>query len=213
MYEKPETGAVILGGDFLGLGIIRCLSEHQIPCFLVDYEFSISRFSRYVKGQTADPRLLERGYFTDYLIGVAIRYNLKGWVLYPTTDEMIKLISMDRQRLDQWYRIPVPSWDVVQQFYYKENAYRIAESVSISIPTMYNHAGLDDLLNCDVTYPLVLKPSSKEDYYAKTKRKAVRVDDRDQLIEEYTNMTALIDPSRIVVQEMIGEDREICIRM
>jgi len=42
------------------------------------------------------------------------------------------------------------------------------------------------------------------DYYAKTKRKAVRVDDRDQLIEEYTNMTALIDPSRIVVQEMIG---------
>ena len=92
---------------------------------------------------------------------------------------------------------------MVKQFYYKENAYRIADSVSISIPKMYNHAGLDDLLNCDVTYPLVLKPSSKEDYYAKTKRKAVRVDDRDELIEEYTNMTELIDPSRIVVQEMV----------
>ena len=49
MNEKPEAGAVILGGDFLGLGIIRCLSEHQIPCFLVDYEFSISRFSRMYK--------------------------------------------------------------------------------------------------------------------------------------------------------------------
>lgn len=204
MKEKPEAGAVILGGDFLGLGIIRCLSEHQIPCFLVDYEFSISRFSRYLKGQTADPRLLEPGYFTDYLIGVANKYNLKDWVLYPTTDEMIKLISMDRHRLEQWYRIPVPSWDVVKQFYYKENAYRIADSVSISIPKMYNHSALDDLLNCNVSYPLVLKPSSKEDYYAKTKRKAVRVDDRHQLIEEYTSMTALIDPSRIVVQEMIG---------
>ena len=203
MNEKPEAGAVILGGDFLGLGIIRCLSERQIRCFLVDYEFSISRFSRYVNGKTADRRLLERGYFTEYLIGLANKYKLKDWVLYPTTDEMIKLISMDRQRLAQWYRVPVPSWDVVKKFYYKENAYRIADSVSISIPKMYNHTCLDDLLNCSVTYPLVLKPTNKEDYYAKTKRKAVRVDDRDELIEEYTNMTELIDPSRIVVQEMV----------
>lgn len=203
MNKKKEIGAVILGGDFQGLGIIRCLSEHNVPVFLVDYEFSISRFSRYVKRKAADYRLLDETYFTDYLINLAKVYNLKGWVLYPTKDEMLKIISMNLAKLKEWFRVPLPDWEIVQKFYRKENAYRIASNISISTPEIYQHKKLDDLIKQELRFPLVLKPSYKEIYYPKAKKKAVRVNNKDELLKEYKSMNSIIDSSQIIVQEMI----------
>ncbi len=42
-----DVGAVVIGGDFQGLGIVRSLGHHQVPVGLIDDELSISRFSRY----------------------------------------------------------------------------------------------------------------------------------------------------------------------
>jgi D-aspartate ligase len=203
MKSEERGGAVILGGDFLGLGIIRCLSECGIPCFLVDDEVGIARFSRYTGRRAANHRLLDQSCFTDYLITLAKQYDLEGWVLYPTKDEMVKYISLDRERLATWYRIPFPSWDVISNFYHKENAYRIAARIGIPIPRMYEHTMLSDLLASELCYPIVLKPTTKEEYYTKTKKKAVLVRNEDELVREYTQMSSIIDPSRIVVQEMI----------
>jgi len=198
-----DIGAVILGGDFQGLGIIHCLSEHNVPVFLVDYEYSISKFSRYVKRNDTNYRLLDETHFTDYLINLAKVYNLKGWVLYPTKDEMLKIISINLAKLKEWFRVPLPDWEIVQKFYYKENAYRIANNISISIPKIYQHRKLDDLLKQELSFPLVLKPSNKEIYYIKTKKKAVRVNNQAELLKEYKSMNSIIDSYEIVVQEMI----------
>ena len=196
-------GAIILGGDFQGLGIIRCLAEHNIPVFLVDYELSISKFSRYVHRKTADSKLLNENYFTDYLIRLAKTYNLEGWVLYATKDEMLKIISMNIDVLKKWFRVPLPGWDVVQKFYFKEKAYDLAESLSIPIPKVYKHKSINDLLEQALTFPIVIKPINKEKYYPKTKKKAVRADNKEQLIKEYQIMNSIIDSSEMIVQEMI----------
>ncbi len=201
LNDKP--GAIILGGDFQGLGIIRCLQEYNIPVFVIDYEFGIAKFSRYVKRSVSDSRLLDQKFFTEYLVNLAKEHNLQGWVLYATKDEMLKIISQNLVELKKWFRVPLPGWEVVQKFYFKEQACDIANKLAIPIPRIYQHNSINDLLNQDLQYPLVLKPSYKEKYYPITKKKAIRVDNKEQLINEYKAMNLIIDSSEIIVQEMI----------
>ena len=42
-------GAVVIGGDYQGLGIVRSLGRQGVPVCVVDDEHSISRYSRYCK--------------------------------------------------------------------------------------------------------------------------------------------------------------------
>ena len=203
MNLNNQPGAIILGGDFQGLGIIRCLQEYNLPVFVVDYELSIAKFSRYVKQSARNYNMLEENVFTGYLIELAKKHNLEGWILFPTKDEMLKIISQNIEELKKWFIVPLPGWDVVQKFYFKEKAYDIAEKLAIPIPKIYHHCSISDLLNQDLLYPLVLKPRNKEKYYPKTKKKAIRVDNKEQLIAEYKAMNLIIDSSEIIAQEMI----------
>jgi predicted ATP-grasp superfamily ATP-dependent carboligase len=203
MSFDNKPGAIILGGDFQGLGIIRCLQEHNIPTFVVDYELGIAKFSRHVKRSVRNNGLLDENMFTSYLITLANKYNLQGWILYATKDEMLKIIAQNLEELKKWFRVPLPGWEVVQKFYFKEQAYDIADKLAIPIPKIYQHKSINDLLNQVLEYPIVLKPSYKEKYYPITKKKAIRVDNEEQLINEYKAMNLIIDSSEIVVQEMI----------
>ncbi len=44
-----KIGAVITGGDFQGLGVMRTLAKKEIPVILLDSDLCISRFSRFKK--------------------------------------------------------------------------------------------------------------------------------------------------------------------
>ena len=44
--DRP-VGAVVIGGDYQGLGIVRSLGRQGIPVCVVDDELSIGRYSRY----------------------------------------------------------------------------------------------------------------------------------------------------------------------
>ena len=42
-----QTGALVIGGDHPGLGIVRSLGQGGIPVCVVDDQLSVSYFSRY----------------------------------------------------------------------------------------------------------------------------------------------------------------------
>lgn len=42
-----HIGALVVGGDFQGLGIVRSLGRQGVPVCVIDDEASIARFSRY----------------------------------------------------------------------------------------------------------------------------------------------------------------------
>src|SRR6187399_1879004 len=44
---EPPRGAVVLGGDFNGLAVVRSLGRRGIPVCVIDDERSIARASRY----------------------------------------------------------------------------------------------------------------------------------------------------------------------
>ena len=45
--QGPAPGAVVVGGDYQGLGILRSLGRRGVPVCVVDDEHSISRYSKY----------------------------------------------------------------------------------------------------------------------------------------------------------------------
>ena len=62
-----RVGAVIVGGDFHGLGIIRSLGRRGIPLCVVDDEFSIGRFSKYTTFTVRAPDLRKEKETVDFL--------------------------------------------------------------------------------------------------------------------------------------------------
>jgi predicted ATP-grasp superfamily ATP-dependent carboligase len=201
--SEPTVGAVILGGDFQGLGVIRSLAEHGVPVFLIDHEWGVARYSRYVKKMRYRPDLLKEEVFVQFLLKTGQEEGLEGWVLYPNNDEEVKLLSKYREELGRFYRVPVPPWDVVKQFYIKNLVTAVAERVGIPTPKEYKGLDLDEILSLEPLFPLVLKPVNKEKYYPLTRKKAVRVDDATQFKNEYQAMSALIPPEEIIVQEFV----------
>ena len=69
MHSVNQTvGAVVIGGDYQGLGIVRSLGRRGIPVCVVDDEHSISRFSRYCTQFVKLPDLHDQRRAVDSLL-------------------------------------------------------------------------------------------------------------------------------------------------
>ena len=200
---STNVGAVVLGGDFQGLGVVRSLGEQGIPVFLIDSEWGIARYSRYVSRKIFKPDFISEAVLPQFLLDTGRKEGLEGWVLYPNNDETVKLLAKHRKTLGTMYRVPVPGWDVVEKFYVKNNLTRFARQVGIPTPREYPAKSIQGLLDSSPRYPLVLKPVNKEKYYPRTKKKAVLVMNESQLKDEYGKMVKILLPSEIIVQEFI----------
>src|ERR1700731_1447414 len=94
--QNGGVGAVIVGGDFHGLGIVRSLGRHGVPICVVDDEYSIGRFSKYATCAVRAPNLRDAEETIDFLVEMGRRRNLKGWVLFPTRDEHVAAFARYR---------------------------------------------------------------------------------------------------------------------
>src|SRR5437867_13390410 len=88
--SPDSTGALVIGGDYQGLGIARSLGRRGVPVCILDDERSIARFSRYSAYSVKVPDLRDERKTVDAVMEVGRRLNLKGWVLYPTRDETVR---------------------------------------------------------------------------------------------------------------------------
>src|SRR5256712_9759282 len=131
--EKP-IGAVVVGGDYQGLGIVRSLGRHAVPVCVVDDEHSIARFSRYANRRVTVPDLRDEQTVVKTLLAIGRRLDLQGWVLYPTRDETVAALSHHRSELSEQFRVPTPEWNTVQWVWDKRNTYRLAEQLAIPSP-------------------------------------------------------------------------------
>src|SRR5215510_15743442 len=73
-------GGIILGGDYQGLGIARSLGRRGVPVCVIDDEYSIARYSRYVTHSVQVPNLRDEQKTIEAVLDVGHRLNLKGWV-------------------------------------------------------------------------------------------------------------------------------------
>jgi predicted ATP-grasp superfamily ATP-dependent carboligase len=200
---QNKVGAVITGGEFLGLGVLRTLGKKGIPTILLDHEQSISKYSRFNIKHFKSPRPSEMEEYVNFLIQLVKREGIQGWIIFPTDDQTVYLLSRYKEILKNYYRIPTPGWEVIRNVYIKKETYRVAERNGILIPKLYDINSFEQLVGADLQYPLVIKPSISHRFYSKTRTKAIRINNKEELIKAYKRVSDIIDPAEILVQDLI----------
>jgi D-aspartate ligase len=201
-----RIGAVVVGGDFHGLGIIRSLGSRGIPLCVVDDEYSIGRFSKYTTFTVRPPTLRKEQETVDFLVEMGKRMNLKGWVLFPTRDEHVAAFSRHKEKLSEVFRVPTPDWEITKWAWNKWNTYSLAQKLDIPIPRTWCPRTLEDIDQIDAEFPLGVKPSVKEDFFYATKAKAWRANNREELRDMFQKASSHVGSNEVLVQEIIPGD-------
>ncbi len=202
-----RIGALVVGGCFQGLGIVRSLGRRGVPVVVIDDEFSVSRYSRYTTRYLRVPDLRDEQKTVDTVLEVGQRLGLEGWVLYPTMEQTVAAFSRYRPQLTEFFRVPTPDWNTVQWAWDKRNTYRLAQELDIPTPKTWYPKNLGELEQIeDTDFPLAIKPAIKEHFIYATKAKAWRADTRKELVERFEQATALVRPGETMIQELIPGD-------
>ena len=204
--QQATRGAVIIGGDFHGLGIIRSLGRHGVPLCVVDDEYSIGRFSKYTTFTVRSPNLRDEIKTVEFLLEMGHRMKLNGWVLFPTRDEHVAAFSRHKEALSEFFCVPTACWEIAKWAWNKRNTYSLAQKLGIPIPQTWCPRTVEDIDAIDAEFPLAIKPSVKEDFFYATKAKAWRVENREQLKEMFRRASGHVGANEVLIQEIIPGD-------
>jgi D-aspartate ligase len=206
VQEFDQTvGAIVIGGDYQGLGIVRSLGRKGIPVCVVDDELSISRYSRYCTKFVKFGNLRDGRVAADSLLELGKKLHLDGWILYPTREELVAALSRHRSELSQVFRVPTPDWESVKWAWDKRNTYRLARELDIPTPTThYDLENVDELDQLDsLTPPFAIKPAIKEHFFYSTKAKAWLANSHAELKTLFQKAVQHTPCAEIMVQELI----------
>jgi D-aspartate ligase len=201
-----DVGAVVIGGDYQGLGIARSLGRHDIPVCVIDDETSIARTSRFVRKAIRVRDLRTEQALLDALAQARSKLGLSGWVLYPTREENVAGIAANRDALQQDFRVPTPELAATRRAWDKREVYALAERLSIPVPRTWFPRTEEDLAAIDAAGPVVVKPAIKEHFFYATHAKAWRADTTADLYAAFRRATEIMPADEIIVQDMIPGD-------
>lgn len=201
-----SVGALVIGGEHPGLGIARSLGRKGIPVYVLDDQYSISSFSRYVTKVVRTRDLRNERKTIDAVMEIGRRYDLRNWVLFPTRDETVAAFSRHRDELATFYRVTTPDWESTEWAWDKKKTYELAASLGIPCPETFNPLSDQELTPLYTRLPLAIKPAVKENFFYATGAKAWRADTPIQLNEMYAKAARQIRPEEILVQEIIPGD-------
>jgi D-aspartate ligase len=203
-----SQGVIVIGDHVQALGIIRSLGRRGIPVYLLhDKNLCIGRFSRYTKRYIKTPGASNETEFVDFMIKLAKKEQLEGWILMPTNDAWVYVLSKHKETLEEYYKVPTPSWDIVKFAYDKKLTYSIAEKNDILTPKTIYPENINDVYERlkDIRFPVIIKGVIGHKFYQKIGVKVLKVESRDELIRYYTKYSPNIDPSETMIQEVISD--------
>lgn len=200
---KAPVGAVVVGGDHQGLGIVRSLGRRNVPICVIDDERSIARFSRYTTHSVIVKGLRDEKTTVDTILDIGRRLSLQGWVLYPTRDETVAAFSRYRDALAEFFHVPTPDWNVAKWVWDKRNTYQLAKQLGIPIPRTWYPSQPDELDEIQAHPPFAVKPAIKEHFFYKTKAKAWRANSFKELKELFRKAADQVGPGEVMIQDLI----------
>jgi predicted ATP-grasp superfamily ATP-dependent carboligase len=195
------SGALVVGGAHVSIAVARSLGRRGIPVWLLA-SHPLPRLSRYVRRSFSWPGA-EHPDGVSSIVDVAARHGLKGWVLFATGDEDMRLIAQNHALLASHFRVATANWDTIRWVYDKRLTYRRAAALGIDCPRGFQPRDLETVRQSDVQFPVVLKPACRDGINELTKAKAWKADDRDALLALYRRATSLVGNDAVIVQEWI----------
>jgi D-aspartate ligase len=204
--ERGTIGALVVGGDYQGLGIARSLGRRGVPVCVIDDEHSIARFSRYATHSIGTANLRDQRGCVETVLKIGRSLDLRGWVLFPTRDETVAAFSRYRTPLAKFFRVPTPKWTTTKWAWDKRNTYRLANELGIPTPRTWYPRDVGELDEIPAGPPFAIKPAVKEQFVYATKAKAWRANSRAELRELFQRAATLVAPGQIMVQDLIPGD-------
>ena len=196
-------GALVTGADYRGLGIVRSLGRRGIPVWVLKQdEHLVGSVSRYTCRSLRYPLEDDRKQL-DFLLDLAVREGLNGWVLFPTTDESVVLVARHHDLLAEHYRLTTPPWDALRWVFDKRLLHRLAQDLALDRPWTFCPRNREELASLECPFPVILKPAMRLGFNRLNCDKAWRIEDRASLLSRYDEACALVAPEMLMVQEVV----------
>ncbi|MGE3871875.1 MAG: ATP-grasp domain-containing protein [Parvibaculaceae bacterium] len=196
-----KSGAIILGGTHGSLSVARSLGSRGIPVWLIETSRSLAGFSRYVEKRLTWDGPEAHGAL-DWLFDLAERHDIGSWILFPAADPETRFIAENHARLASRFRLTTLPWDILKQAQDKNLLYQRAAELGLAHPKSYYPDTLSGIPNPE-RFPVVIKPTMREDNNPLTAAKAWRADNQADYERLYREARRFLPLADIVVQEMI----------
>lgn len=204
-FDKTKPGVIVLGGHVQGLGIIRIFGENGIPCILLDdTSINIARHSRYCLRffKYPDEDLL------NFLLDFSKKQQYRDWLLIPTNDYQVEILSKNKEVLGEYYKVSVADWNIVEKCHNKRLTYRLASDCKIDIPATFMPNSIKEIEDIEIIYPCIIKPAVMYKFYRIFKKKVLKCHNKSELINNYKKAIEIIPSNEIIIQEIIPGDSE-----
>jgi len=206
MKQRKKQGVVLLGSDFKALGVVRSLGQRGIPSIVIDNTPRSAWFSRYVVKRFRWRGHMDDDAFVPFLLSVGKQYHLDQWVLFPTQDEVVQLVSCNVPLLSKIYSLVTQDWSVIQWANDKRFTYQMARETGVPCPGTYYPANEDELAQLDIMFPVIIKPAISVKLQYATRLKALPANSREELLAQYRSVIKTIPADEVMVQEVIPGD-------
>jgi predicted ATP-grasp superfamily ATP-dependent carboligase/glycosyltransferase involved in cell wall biosynthesis len=196
-----QDGALVIGGDYRALGVVRSLGRRGVPVWVVTNEHRIATASRYTLRHFHWPH--DEAEQVQFLFQLCDHYGLERWALIPSDEEAAAFLARHYSALAERFLMATPTWDALQWGYDKRRTHQLACDLGIDVPRTYQPRTREELEKLECNFPVILKPAFKQTMNRFTHAKAWRCDDRDALLKGYDDACTLVDPDIILIQELI----------
>lgn len=200
-----EIGIIIIGGHVQGLGIARIYGEQGIPCVVMDdTRINIARHSKFVKKYY----YFQKFNLLSRLIRLARTGKYNNWLIMPTNDYHIMVISKNKEELEKYFKVSSDTWDIIDKFYNKRITYRLTEKIGVDYPRTWMPDSEEELKDIDCNYPCIIKPAVMHNLYSVIKKKVLVCNSFEELVENYRAVLKIIPPEEVLVQDIIPGSNE-----
>jgi D-aspartate ligase len=191
-----------------GLAAIRSLGRQGLRVLALDHRpYALGFRSRYAEPRLAPDPLDDEDGFIEALRSIAEETN-GPLPVFPTHDEHVNAIARHAGVLDERYRFPFPSWEVLERIQSKRHQLETAEAAALPVPRTFHPTSREEALAAGeaLGFPVMVKPSANVGFRRSHGRQLFRCQTPAELERAYEAAA----PYEPMVQELIpGGDEEL----
>ena len=200
-----NPGIIVIGGHVQGLGITRIYGRNNIPVILLDYNKpNLTRHSKYCHEFIH----YEKGKLRDKLFELGKNGQFKDWLLVPTNDGVVELLSKEKKQLSAYFKVSTDSFDVLEHFFNKRLSYKLVPTLDIPMPKTWIADSWEEISKLDITFPCIIKPAVMHTFYSQTKKKVFVCNNMSELEENYNKALTIIPNDEVIIQDIIPGNSE-----
>lgn len=212
---ERDFDVLILGSDFNTYYMARCYHElyHEKVNVIGKRAIGVVSYSKIINFKAVSNLETAEG-FVQALNEYAKEQNKSKILLIGTSDELVRLIIENKEKLDKKYVHNYPSLQILNQLLVKDTFYQTFEGSELEIPKTYIYPcgkgeAIDEQAVEKLMYPLIVKPGNNIEYHNHKFEgmfKVFKVFSKEELTQVIKKIEASGYKSNLVIQEFIPGD-------